>query len=68
MDVQGPDDSRHQVIAEQQKIADAFRDLALILAAIDVADAVRKPCPDAWLRRPRGQSRARSALLIHDAE
>jgi sulfonate transport system substrate-binding protein len=34
-----------QVIAEQQKIADTFRDLALIPAAIDVSDAVRRPRP-----------------------
>jgi sulfonate transport system substrate-binding protein len=34
-----------QVIAEQQKIADTFRDLALIPAAINVSDAVRRPGP-----------------------
>ncbi len=32
-----------QVIAEQQKIADTFKDLGLIPAAINVSDAVRKP-------------------------
>jgi sulfonate transport system substrate-binding protein len=32
-----------QVIAEQQKIANTFRTLGLIPAAINVADAVRKP-------------------------
>jgi sulfonate transport system substrate-binding protein len=33
------------VIAEQQKIADTFKTLGLIPAAINVADAVRKPQP-----------------------
>ncbi len=32
-----------QVIAEQQKIADTFKDLGLIPAAINVSDAMRKP-------------------------
>ena len=32
-----------QVIAEQQKIADTFKDLGLIPAALKVSDAVRKP-------------------------
>jgi sulfonate transport system substrate-binding protein len=35
----------NQVIAEQQKIADTFKDLGLIPAAINVSDAVRKPGP-----------------------
>ena len=34
-----------QVIAEQQKIADTFKDLGLIPAEIKVSDAVRKPTP-----------------------
>jgi sulfonate transport system substrate-binding protein len=34
-----------KVIAEQQKIADTFRELALIPAAINVSDAVRTPRP-----------------------
>ena len=33
----------NQVIAEQQKIADTFKDLGLIPTAINVSDAVRKP-------------------------
>jgi sulfonate transport system substrate-binding protein len=33
------------VIAEQQKIADTFKELGLIPAAINVSDAVRKPGP-----------------------
>jgi sulfonate transport system substrate-binding protein len=34
-----------EVIAEQQKIADAFKALGLIPAAINVSDVVRKPRP-----------------------
>jgi hypothetical protein len=34
---------RNTVIAEQQKIADAFRELGLIPAAVNVSDAVRSP-------------------------
>ena len=33
----------NQVIADQQRIADTFKDLGLIPAAINVSDAVRKP-------------------------
>jgi sulfonate transport system substrate-binding protein len=33
----------NQVIAEQQKIADTFKDLGLIPAGINISDAVRKP-------------------------
>jgi sulfonate transport system substrate-binding protein len=33
----------NQVIAEQQKIADTFKDLGLIPAAINVSEAVHKP-------------------------
>ena len=33
----------NEVIAEQQRIADAFKELGLIPAAINVSDAVRKP-------------------------
>lgn len=35
----------NQVIAEQQKIADTFKDLGLIPAAINVSEAVHKPGP-----------------------
>ena len=32
----------NEVIAEQQRIADTFKDLGLIPAAINVSDAVRR--------------------------